>query len=317
LNTKKVDIELKAIIVGGGGQDGRHLNALLMRRGYQVTVITRDSLDITDSGSVWNLIESVQPDEVYLLAAHDHSAECPVESDAVLFGKSFAVHATATVNFLEAIALSKCGARLFFASSSHIFADAGLRLINETHVPQPKNIYAITKYSGMMACRYYREQRDVYASCGILFNHESSLRPSKYVSKKIAAAAARNARGMNCSLELGSLDAIVDWGYAPDYVDAMHRILQINNPSDFIVATGQAHTVRDFAEVAFRFAGLDYRDFVKVRPDLLTKNLETRIGDASRLKRETGWKPTFGFEELVATLVSQELSILSPAQAEN
>ena len=173
----KVDIELKAIIVGGGGQDGRHLNALLRKRGYQVTVVTRDSLDITDSGSVWRLIESVQPREVYLLAAHHHSAECAVESDAVLFEKSFAVHATATVNFLDSIALSNCGARFFFASSSHIFADAGVRPINETHAPQPSNIYAITKYSGMMACRYYREQRNVYASCGILFNHESSLRP--------------------------------------------------------------------------------------------------------------------------------------------
>ena len=309
--------QLKAIIVGSGGQDGRHLYALLAQRGYRVTAVTRYSMDITDREAVQALIESVLPHEVYMLAAYHHSAESAVESDAVLFEKSMAAHATATVYFLDAIARSACGARLFFASSSHIFADAGTKLISETSVPQPTSIYAVTKYSGMLACRYYREHRGVFASCGILFNHESSLRPSHFLSRKIAIAAARIARGLDDSLELGNLDAMVDWGYAPDYVDAMHRILQMENPSDFVIATGQAHTVREFAEIAFRYAGLDYRDFVRVRSDLLTKNVETRIGDASRLRRETGWKPTVSFDEMVADLVRQELSLLSMEQTES
>jgi len=306
--------ERKAIIVGSSGQDGRHLCLLLAKLDYDVTAVTRNTLDITNRGAVQALIESVRPHEVYLLAAYHHSAESAVESDAVLFEKSMATHATATVYFLDAIARIACGTRLFFASSSHIFADAGTQLISEASVPQPTNIYAITKYGGMLACRYYRERLGVFASCGILFNHESSLRPSHFLSRKISIAVARIARGLDDSLTLGNLDAMVDWGYAPDYVDAMHRILQMKSPSDFIVATGRAHTVRDFAEIAFRHAGLDYRDFVRVHSGVLTKNVETRIGDSSRLRRETGWKPTVSFDEMVATMVRLEISALSAEQ---
>ena len=309
------EIKLKAIIVGAGGQDGRLLSEMLIQRDYQVINVMRDSLDILDREEVWRLIELVRPREVYLLAAHHHSAECEVGSDGFLFERSFAVHVTATVNFLDAVARSKCGARLFFASSSHIFPDSGMMMINESNVPQPSSIYAITKYSGMMACQYYREHREVSVSCGILFNHESSLRSSNYLSKKITTAVANIARGLVFRLELGNIEAIVDWGYAPDYVDAMHRILQVERPTDFIVATGQGHTVREFAEIAFRYAGLDYRDFVRVRSDLLMKNVETRIGDAYRLKQETGWKPSLDFEEMVGTLVDKEMSMMSLAQS--
>jgi GDPmannose 4,6-dehydratase len=301
----------KAIIVGSSGQDGRHLGDLLRQRNYHVRGVTRNDTDITDAASVRNLIGAFCPDEVYLLAACHHSAESRFESDGELFAGSLAVHASATVHFLEAIASKAPNARLFFASSSHIFPDSGRYLLDEDSSPAPRSVYAITKYGGMLACRYYREQRGVFASCGILFNHESSLRAPHFLSRKIAIGAARIANGLDNVLEVGDLDAVVDWGYAPDYVEAMSRILQAPGPDDYIVATGIPHTVRDFVDVAFRCAGLDYRDHVRTRPDLLTKKVETRLGNNERLRQRTGWSPTVTFEEMVRRMVCQELAVLS------
>ncbi len=297
----------KALIVGSGGQDGHYLSDLLVRRGYRVEGVTRESLDIADEAAVHHLIGTTRPDEVYLLAAYHQSAESEVESDGELFRKSLAVHATATVNFLEGALRHAPDSRLFFASSSHIYSDSE-GLLDEASPSRPTNIYAITKYAGMQACRYYREQKNLFASCGILFNHESNLRASHFLSRKIVLAAVQISRGLAGAVELGNLDAVVDWGYAPDYVDAMHRILQAPNPADYVVATGIPHTVRQFAELAFAAVNLDYRDYVKVRPGVLTKRIETRLGDAGRLQRDTGWKPTVDFEQMVALMVRHELA---------
>lgn len=298
----------RAIIVGSNGQDGRHLANLLRNKAYQLACITKESVDITDKANVHELVSSFNPHEIYFLAAYHHSAEAVKESDEQLFERSLELHAAAATYFLEAIARSASNARLLFAASSHIFPDSGLRALNEESVPRPGNIYAITKYCGMLSCKYYRDNRGIFASCAILFNHESSLRPPHFLSRKIATAVARISRKQIDSVELGNLDAVVDWGYAPDYVDAMHRILQVRNPSDYVIATGKAHTVREFAEIAFRYVGLDYRDFVKVTPSLLKKQIEARIGDASKLSRDTGWEPSMTFEEMVQRMVQFELS---------
>ena len=297
----------KALIVGSGGQDGRHLSDLLARRGYFVDGVTRESLDIVDEAAVHNLIDATRPDEVYLLAAHHHSAESEVESDGELFRASLDVHAKATVNFLEGALRHAPNARLFFASSSHIYAGSE-GLLDEASPSRPANIYAITKYAGMQACRYFREQKNLFVSCGILFNHESNLRASHFLSRKIVLAAVQISRGLADTVELGNLDAVVDWGYAPDYVDAMHRTLQAPHPADYVVATGIPHTVGKFAELAFGAVNLDYRDYVIVRPSVLTKQIETRLGDAGRLRRDTGWKPTVDFEQMVALMVRHELA---------
>lgn len=306
----------RAIIVGSSGQDGSYLAERLRQENYELVLVERNRPDITDNQKVRQLVSRAEPHEIYLLAAYHHSAEGARESDEILFKRSLDIHAVSTSYFLEAIAVSAPTAKLLFASSSHIFPDSGPEALNENTRPRPGNVYAITKYSGMLACRYYREQRGVFASCGILFNHESSRRPAHFLSRKIAIAAAKISRNEADSLELGNLDATVDWGYAPDYVDAMYRIVQLDSPSDYIVATGMAHTVRRFADIAFRRAGLDYRDFVTEKPNLLTKKIETRIGDASRLKRDTGWKPSVSFEEMVEAMVDAELSG-SPASAES
>lgn len=299
-----------AIIVGSSGQDGRHLSDLLRKNNYHVVGVSRSDIDITHAASVRDLMCDYRPDEIYLLAACHHSAESSFESDDELFEKSQAIHTTATVHFLEAIACQLPKARLFYAASSHIFPDSGQCLLDESATPAPGSIYAITKYAGMLACRYYRERRGVFASCGILFNHESSLRAPHFLSRKISIGTARIARGMSETIEVGNLDAAVDWGFAPDYVEAMRLILQAETPDDFVVATGIPHTVRDFVEVAFRCVGLDYRDHVRVRPDLLTKSIETRFGDSGRLRRRIGWSPTVTFAEMVQLMVRHELASL-------
>lgn len=300
----------KAIIIGSTGQDGRLLTQLLEGKGYELTLVGRGQPDITRGDEVDGLVSMVKPNEIYFLAAYHHSSQDPLESDDSLFRKSYEIHALATANCLEAVARQAPEARFFYASSSHIFPESGSRRLSEDTIPRPENIYAITKYSGMLTCRYYRENRGVFASCGILFNHESSLRAPSYVSRKVAMAAARIASGKEDSLVLGSLDVAVDWGYAPDYVDAMHRILQLKTASDYVIASGEAHTVRQFVEIAFQHVGLDYREYVRVRPDLLTRNAVARIGDPSKLRADAGWAPTTRFEEMVTGMVDAELACL-------
>jgi GDPmannose 4,6-dehydratase len=290
------------------GQDGRLLTRLLRDKGYALTLVGRGQPDITRDGEIGELVSTVMPHEIYFLAAYHHSSEDALESDDALFKKSYEIHAIAAARCLEAVARQAPKARFFYASSSHIFPESGSRRLNEESIPRPENIYAITKYSGMLACRYYRENRGVFASCGILFNHESSLRAPSYVSRKVAMAAARIARGEKDSLVLGNLDVAVDWGYAPDYVDAMYRILQLKTASDYVIASGEAHTVRQFVEVAFLHVGLDYREYVRVQPDLLTKNAGTRIGDPSKLRADAGWTPTTSFEAMVTGMVDAELA---------
>ena len=305
-----LNLKRRAIIVGSKGQDGRLLAELLIEKEYELALVGKGQSDITNRSEVDKLVSEVKPHEIYFLAAYHHSSEDVRESDEILFRKSFDIHAIAATNYLEAIALRAPDARFFYASSSHIFPDSGGKPLNEATTARPENIYAITKYSGMLACRYYREKRDVFASCGILFNHESSLRSPSYLSRKVAIAAARISRHKADTLFLGNLDVSVDWGYAPDYVDAMYRMLQLEIASDYVIASGKAHTVRQLVEIAFRHVGLDYREHVQVRPELLTKHIETRIGDPSRLRVDAGWCPSTSFEQMVTSMVDAEVALL-------
>lgn len=296
----------KAIIVGSGGQDGRLLTAHLQNKNYDLTLLARGDVDITDAAQVRDLVSRVLPDEVYFLAAYHHSSQDSKVSDGILFQKSFEVHVGAAINFLEAISQAIPTARFFYASSSHIFPDSAGLLQNEATPPQPQSVYAITKYSGMMACHYYRETKNIFAACGILFNHESNLRNPKYLSRKVVMAAAQIAQKKSGALVLGDLEAVVDWGYAPDYVDAMHRILQLKTPSDYVIATGEPHTVREFIQIAFECVGLNCQDHLQIEPSLLTRSGVTRIGDAGKLNADTGWKPSLSFKDMVTQMVRWE-----------
>ncbi len=301
----------RAIIVGSKGQDGQLLADLLSEKGYELILVSRGQPDITNASAVSNLVSGTNPDEIYFLAAHHHSSEDELGSDEAIFKKSADIHVISAVNFLEAIASKVPAARFFYASSSHIFPHSTDHLLDEETPPAPDNIYAITKHFGMTACRFYRDKRKVFASCGILFNHESGLRSPKYLSRKVAIAAAMISKNKTGTLVLGDLDASVDWGHASDYVEAMHRVLQLETPSDYVIASGKAHTVRQFVEIAFGHVGLDYMAHVKVEPNLLSKRVETRIGNASRLKADTGWSPTVSFEDMVTMMVDAEMAHLS------
>jgi len=293
----------RAVIVGCDGQDGRLLRDHLERNRYAVTGVGRRTLDIGDPAAVRELVATVAPDEIYYLpAVHHSSQELTQADDVALFRDSFAVHVTGLIHFLEAAP----GARLFYAASSHVFGD------DPPHQPQdettpfaPSCIYGITKAAGVHTCRYYRA-RGRYAATGILYNHESSLRRPAFVSQKIVRAARRIHDGSTEKLELGTFAAAVDWGYAPDYVDAFHRILQLEQPDDFVIATGETHTVGELAELAFAALGLDWRAHVTERPGLLGKRVVTRVGNPAKLTRATGWRPTVSFAGMIELLVGAE-----------
>lgn len=296
-----------AVVVGSAGQDGTLLSQLLDRRGYEVHGLKRGDLDIGDPDAVTGFVSRHSPAEIYFLAAYHHSWEDLPDAEGDLFRQSMRIHFDAAVNFLDAIAMHSSDSRFFYAASSHVFGLPGEDRQTEETPLQPETVYAITKVAGMMACRRYREAKRVFASIGFLYNHESPLRSRHFVSRKIACAAARIAREGQGSIVLGDLEARVDWGYAPDFVDAMHRILRLDRPGEFVVATGEAHTVREFAEIAFRSVGLDYRSHVSTQAGLLLRNNPPRIGDSSRLRRETGWAPSIGFEEMVRRMVMAEM----------
>lgn len=296
-----------AVVVGSGGQDGLLLTDKLRSLGYSVVGLIKDAIDITNSGNVNKFISDVRPKEVYFLAAYHHSSEDTPENEGELFRKSFNVHAIAAINFLDAIANFSPESRFFYASSCLVFEASGDRLQTEDTELHPESPYAISKAAGMNACHYYRSKKGVFASIGILYNHESPIRNPRFVTRKIAEAAARIAREREGTLVLGNLEAKVDWGYAPDYVDAMYQILQLGIPQDFIVATGVAHTVREFASLAFKHVGLNYLDYVSEKPSTLSRNNFSRIGDSTRLQLATGWIPSVSFEEMVTIMVDSAI----------
>lgn len=291
-------VKKTAIIVGSNGQDGRLLAIKLSQLNYVVVGISRGDLDITDINAVKDLITRIQPDEIYYLAAHHHSSQDSQGESGDLLRKSFEVHVIGLINFLDGI-LGICpNTRLFYASSCLIFsADDDLQ--TELTLPKPEGAYAISKYAGMQVCKHYQKSYGIFASIGILYNHESPLRSSRFITQKIIQAALRIARDGGGTIEIGDLNALVDWGYAPEYVDAMYKILQLPEPDEYIIASGKCHSVREFAELAFSKVGLDYRDHIKSNQSLLTRLNFSRVGDATKLQEKTGWSAKVGLSELV------------------
>jgi GDPmannose 4,6-dehydratase len=311
-----------AVIVGCAGQDGVLLTRLLTGRGYRVVGVAREGtrsaerdldgrpLDICDADAVAALVQAASPREIYFLAGHHHSSEEHTGDDRALLRDSHATHVAAFVNFLDAAARHAPAARTFYAASSHVFGKPSMPVQDETTPLLPDSIYAITKAEGLFLCRYFRERRAVFVSGGILYNHESSLRAERFVSQRIARGAARIARGRVRGIAVGNLEAATDWGYAPDYVEAMHRILNIARPDDFVVATGETHTVREMAQAAFACVGLDYREHVTEDASIVRRSPARLCGNPAKLRRETGWRPSIGFEQMVEALVQAELSRL-------
>lgn len=305
----------RAIIVGSSGQDGQLLFDQLQGDNCAVLGIARMStkrsgectphIDIADRIQVRKALDDFHPDAVFYLPAVHASATGQHESDGSLFERSVAVHLQYAVNFLEAISASHSDAAFFYAGSSHVFAGAKSERQTENTPLVPESIYGITKAAGIQACRFFRTHRKVRASVGFLYNHESHLRPDGFVSQRIVKAAVSAASGDRSKLILGNLNACVDWGYAPEFVDAMVRIAKLPQGDDYIIATDRLHSVREFAEEAFACVGLDWRDHVVEQPDILSRQSVTLVGDYQHLRERTGWKPRVSFQDMVRMLVDR------------
>lgn len=308
------------LVIGGDGQDGRLLFDRLSGEGHGVTGLGRCSArsnqtglpipvtDILDQAAIQTAIGLLKPDQIYYLAAHHHAAEDKAPAPAELLRRSFAVHVGGLMNFLEAIRIVSPHTRLFYAASSHIFGQ-GTTLAQDENTPlAPRCAYGITKTAGLHCCRFYRANYGISASVGILYNHESPLRRAEFVSQKIVRAAIAISRNKSGKLVLGDLSACIDWGYAPDYVDAMIRILALPESDEFVIATGEAHSVQEFVELAFAVVGLDWKTHVEENPSILTKPKLALVGNAAKLRATTGWRPSLSFQQMVETLVKAALA---------
>jgi GDPmannose 4,6-dehydratase len=308
----------RAVVVGAAGQDGVLLTEHLGRLGYQITGLSRQwargstgettpAIDVLDPAAVGTMIRDVQPDEVYYLAAFHQSSEArELLSPESLWVRSFDVHLHGLLNFLEALRRHAREAHLFYAASSLVFGDPVESPQTERTPLNPVCVYGISKTAGVHACRLFRSEHGLRASVGFLYNHESHLRPGRFLSARITDAAIRIRHGQQRELVLGDLSAQTDWGYAPDYVDAMHRIAQLPAGGDFVVATGVLRRVCDFAEAAFSAVGLNWRDYVREERSLITRRKQPLVGDPSKLGELTGWTPVTPFEEMIHRILSHK-----------
>jgi GDPmannose 4,6-dehydratase len=309
------------LVIGSAGQDGQLLCERLQREGHLTVGVERArtvehragaskagaKVDLRMLEQVRALVAEVRPDEIYYLAAHHHSAEDLDQNFPALLQQSHEVHVHGLVNVLEAVRSSSPRSRVFYAASSHVFGYPESELQSEVTPLEPRCAYGITKTTGIHTCRFYRDRQGLHVSIGILYNHESPYRARRFVSQRIAngareALAARR-DGKPYILALGNLSAVADWGYAPDYVDAMLRIVGRDQADDFVVATGVRHTVQDFAAAAFASVGLDWREHIEEKAGIVRKDERTLIGDSTKLRRATGWAPTVDFDEMVRRLV--------------
>ena len=317
----RVHAHLRALITGISGQDGSFLAELLLSKGYEVHGIKRRSSsfntgridhlfdrlhlhygDLTDATSLIRILSEVRPDEIYNLGAQSHVAvsfEMPEYTAEV--------NALGTLRVLEAIRFLKLDCRFYQASTSEIFGDSPPPQ-NEATPFRPRSPYAIAKLHAHWTTVNYREAYGLFACCGILFNHESPVRGETFVTRKIVRGLTRIKQGLDQYLYLGNLDARRDWGHAKDYVRAQWLMLQHAEPRDYVIASGEQHSVRDFVEVAGRLIGFDnvWR-YVKTDPKYYRPlEVDSLCGDASRAREELNWKPTVGFEELVQEMVDAE-----------
>lgn len=316
----------RALITGITGQDGSYLAEFLLEQGYEVHGIVRriaiedpahrlwrilaikDRLHLHAASleslpSIYRVFQAVKPDECYHLAAQSFVSYSFEDEFSTLNANINGTHYVLA-------ALKDCApsCRLYFAASSEMFGKVAEVPQKETTRFHPRSAYGISKVAGFDLTRNYREAYGIQASCGILYNHESPRRGFEFVTRKITSHAARIKLGWIKELKLGNLEAKRDWGHAREYVRAMWMMLQQPRAEDYVIATGEQHTVREFAEIAFSCLGLDYRDHVTLDPQLLRPaEVETLLGDASKARRELGWISQISFKELVVEMVEADM----------
>lgn len=319
LSTNLEKMPKKALIIGVSGQDGAYLAKLLLQKGYEVHGTSRDhetstfinltkleikdqiylsSIVTSDFRSVLTALQKADADEIYNLAGQTSvgmSFEYPVETfDSILIG---------TMNLLECIRLLKKPVRFYNAGSSECFGNTKIPAREEMAF-RPRSPYATAKAAAHFAVANYREAYGLFAATGILFNHESPLRPTRFVTQKIVSTAVRIANGSDERLKLGNLEIYRDWGWAPDYVDAMWRILQHDLPEDFVIATGQMHSLKEFVEKTFEKLGLNYIDYLDTDGSLLRpSDITYSVGNPEKAHRVLGWKACSDIEKIIENLI--------------
>jgi GDPmannose 4,6-dehydratase len=321
----------RALITGITGQDGSYLAELLLEKGYEVHGMIRRSSsfntariehlykdphdtgsnlflhygDITDGVGISNLIRELQPNEIYNLAAQSH-----VKVSFEMPDFTAQVDALGTIRMLEAIRSAKIDTKFYQASTSEMYGSTPPPQ-NELSLFAPRSPYAAAKLYAYWIVRNYREGYGIHATNGILFNHESPRRGETFVTRKITMAATRIKLGLQEKLYLGNLDAIRDWGYAKEYVESMWLMLQQEKPDDYVVATGEGATVRDFCEVAFSELGLDYRKYVETEDRYIRPTeVDALIGDPTKAQKVLGWKAKTHWKELAKLMVNADLELV-------
>ncbi len=309
----------KVIIVGSKGQDGQLLHKHLKERNSSIISIDVDytrctnttwdeTVDISNQNHVTNLIKQFQPHQVYYLAAYHQSSEDDTGIPLQHITNSYSVNVFSYLNFLESIRLFSKKTRIFYAASSHIFGNPEEPIQDETTRFDPRSIYSITKLDSLLLSRYYRENYSIFSSVGILYNHESPLRSEKFVTKKIVKTAVEIKKGEKQGLILGDINALIDWGYAGDYVLAMVKILEHSKADDFIIASGKKAELKDFITIVFENLDLNWKEYVKEDPSLLKrKSMNVLCGNPQKLIDLTGWKPKVSLEELAYLMVDSEI----------
>jgi GDPmannose 4,6-dehydratase len=312
----------RALILGVSGQDGAYLAKLLIDKGYEVFGTSRDaalmpfenlsrlgirdrvkvrSVAPNDFRSVLNALVQVEPDELYNLSGQSSvglSFDQPVETMESIN--------TATLNLLEAIRFTRRPIRFYNAGSGECFGDTSGEVTEDSPF-RPRSPYAVAKATAHWLVANYREAYKLFACSGILFNHESPLRPVRFVTRKVVLGAVRIAARTEQKLTLGNLDVFRDWGWAPEYVEAMWRMLQQDEPDDFIIATGQTRSLQEFVETAFRLVGLDWREHVQLDSDLLRPtDIRRCVANPSKAADRLGWRASAGMEEIIRRMIDAE-----------
>ena len=316
----------KALITGITGQDGSYLAEYLIARGYEVHGLVRPNTDTEESPSYWRIesirdklflhaanledcnsletiIQTVQPDECYHLAAETFVFNSLNDESSILKANTQGIH-----HLLVVLKNRAPDCRIFFAGSSEMFGQAAESPQNESTPFNPRSIYGVSKVIGHDLVRYYRDHRNLFACTGVLYNHESPRRGSRFVTRKITSTAVKIKLGMETELRLGNIEAERDWGYAGDTVVAMHAMLNADQPDHFVIATGKTHTIQAFLEQAFGELDLDYEEYLVIDPEFYRPKEEVPlVGDSSKIRSQLQWEPRVSFTDLVQKMVQSDL----------
>lgn len=316
----------KALITGINGQDGSYLAELLLSHGYEVHgIVRREAIEdpehrlvnishlrdkvklhvgsVDNHLSIYKIVAGVRPDECYHLAASSF-VSYSFDDEASVVSNNF----TGTHALFASVKELTPDCRVYFAGSSEMFGDARTTPQNESTPFNPRSVYGISKLAAFHLARNYREHHKLYVAAGILYNHESPRRGFQFVTRKISATVAKIYLGHADYLELGNMDALRDWGYAPDYVAAMHTMLQCEAPEDFVIATGVLHSVKEFMTAAFNVVGLDPEPYLRINTDHFRPGEVVPLcGDANKARKILGWQPTKTFEQMIKEMVEADI----------